>query len=359
MELATKGYAQLADLFKSMTPAARVTAALLLLVTVVSVAYLFNHPVAGRDAYLLGGELFAPSQLRDMQAAFGKAGLEAEIEEGKVKIPRGQESKYMAALADADALPAEFGHHTQEAVSGGGFLRIGHSQQEAARRVAKQQDLQEIISDMDGIDRAAVLIDEEQTDGFPRGKKRVTAAVMVRPETDAALDERTLAKIKQMMVGSVAGLEPDAVTVVDSRNSPSDRDAGAGPASDAAPSLSPPGEAKSLRDELRAGALAWLNQHGGTLALCGLALVGLLVLRSTVRSLGGPKQGPRSAALELPPALSLVGEGFDEPAGEEIREPSQRRARAASKLSSELADAVRHDPEAAVSVLRAWIGNAS
>ena len=136
MELANKGFAQLAEWFGSMTPGARVTAALLLVVTALSVAYLFNTQVSGAQVYLMGEESFSAAELREMQAAFGKAGLEAEIEGARIKIPGGQESKYMAALADADALPTDFGHHMQQAVNAGGFLRIPHSQQEAAWRVA-------------------------------------------------------------------------------------------------------------------------------------------------------------------------------------------------------------------------------
>src|SRR4051794_15958549 len=101
MDFLNKAYAQLADLFRSMTPGARLSAALLLVVAVVSVAYLFNEQVAGQDTYLMGGEMFSAGQLADMEAALGKANLEATREGARLKIPRGQESKYMAALAEA------------------------------------------------------------------------------------------------------------------------------------------------------------------------------------------------------------------------------------------------------------------
>src|SRR5262245_59279079 len=117
MDFLNRAYAQLADLFRSMSPGARITAALLLIVAVVSLAFLFNQQVSGPDAYLLGGEMFSATQLRDMQGALGKAGLEAVIDGARIKVPRGQESKYMAALAEANALPADFGEYMQRAVS--------------------------------------------------------------------------------------------------------------------------------------------------------------------------------------------------------------------------------------------------
>ena len=54
MDFLNKGIAQVSDLFRSMTPGARITAGLLLTVVVVSLAYLFNRQTASADAYLLG-----------------------------------------------------------------------------------------------------------------------------------------------------------------------------------------------------------------------------------------------------------------------------------------------------------------
>jgi flagellar M-ring protein FliF len=43
VDFINKAMAQLGDLFRSMTPGARMTTVLLLIVIVVSVAFLFNH----------------------------------------------------------------------------------------------------------------------------------------------------------------------------------------------------------------------------------------------------------------------------------------------------------------------------
>ncbi len=477
MEFVNKAIGPLIELGKSMTPAARVTAALLLLATVVSLAWLFNQQVVGADVYLMGGELFSPSELRDMQAAFGKAGLEAQLDGGRIKIPRGQESKYMAALADADAMPAEFGQYMQKAVTSSGFLRIPHSQQEAAWRVAKQQELQLIVGGMHGIERAAVQIDQETVDEFPRGKKTVTAAVTVHPAAAQPLDDRTVRTIRQLVASSVAGLKPDAVTVVDmSTNRHFGPAAGGGsggggdyadqqerhelewqakiarvlehipgvvvnanveldvdgagretqvgaqpkrvtaavsvpntyyeriwrqehPAAAGAAQPTPdpatlaaiearekqritqlivnllPGrdvdgrsvavstfyplaESVPVEPELRDRALAWLGEHWNAVSLAGLAVVGLLVLRSMVRSIHRGAAPADHTSLEMPATLSLVTDEF-ETAGSTPREPEPRRGGRADSLTGELADVVRQDPDAAVSVLRSWIGNAS
>ena len=54
MDFLNKAFAQLNDLFRSMSPGGRVTAGLLLVVAVVSVGYLFQTQVTGGDEYLFG-----------------------------------------------------------------------------------------------------------------------------------------------------------------------------------------------------------------------------------------------------------------------------------------------------------------
>ena len=122
MDFLNKALAQLSDLFRSMTPGGRITAGLLLVVAVVSVGYLFQHQVSGGDDYLFGGDSIATPTLQKMEAAFGKAGLNGfTIEGGRVKVPHSQRAAYLAALADAKALPPNFGDKSGEAGDGNMF----------------------------------------------------------------------------------------------------------------------------------------------------------------------------------------------------------------------------------------------
>ena len=66
MDVLNKALSQINDLFKSMTPGARLTAGLLLAVVVISLAYLFNHQMAGGDADLLGGQPFTAGEMSAM-----------------------------------------------------------------------------------------------------------------------------------------------------------------------------------------------------------------------------------------------------------------------------------------------------
>ncbi len=106
MDFINKAYSQLTDLFRSMTPGARITTALLLVVVVVSLAYLFRYHAAGPSLYLLNERAFSTEEQQAMGAAFGKAGLKGwSFDGGKIRIPRSQEDKFLAALSEHDALP--------------------------------------------------------------------------------------------------------------------------------------------------------------------------------------------------------------------------------------------------------------
>ncbi len=213
MEVLNKAYAQLSATVGSMTPGARLLCGLLIVVVAVSMAYLLHDQVSGPETYLMGGETFSASQLRDMQAAFGKAGLEAQIEGAKIRIPRGQESKYMAALAEAGALPAEFGDYLNRAVTSANYFG-SRQQQEAALRVARQRELQNILNHLPGIEKSAVQIDEQMERGL-HPKKLVTASVNIVPKNSQPLDEARIRAIRCAVASSIAGLKPEGVTVVD------------------------------------------------------------------------------------------------------------------------------------------------
>ena len=92
---------------------------------VASLAYLFNHQSSSPDAFLMGGDSIPSSQLPVIEAAFAKAKLGGyEIDGGhRILVPSGQKATYMAALADANALPHGFGDHMIEAIKGADLSR--------------------------------------------------------------------------------------------------------------------------------------------------------------------------------------------------------------------------------------------
>jgi flagellar M-ring protein FliF len=214
MDVLNKALAQLGELFRSMSPGARMTAGLLLAVVVVSLAYLFNHQISAGDNYLLGGQAFSAHELPAMEAAFGKANLSGySIDGNRVRIPAGQQAAYMGALADNGALPAHFGDFLTEAT-----MKVSpftsRPQQEEMIKIAKQKELALVIRSMQGIENAAVHYDTQKKPGFQKGAV-TTASVSVKPQGTRTLDESQVPMIRHLVAGAIAGLSPESVTVVD------------------------------------------------------------------------------------------------------------------------------------------------
>ena len=471
MELLNQGYTRLVASIKAMTPAARAAATVAAIAVVVSLAYVLNQQASSKDSYLLGGEEFSTSQLREIQIALGKANLEVQVDGARLKVPRGQESKYMAALAESGAIP-DFGGYLKKAVGASGFMLYG-PQQEARTKVAIQSELQLVISRMKGIENAFVHIDQEIKRGF-REKNIVTASVGVQPRGNHSLDETTVAAIRSFVASAWAGLKPEAVTVVDlsgprlfagtggdveqsaavgnyadhkkrlesdwqekisrllaqivpgalvttnvelgaevssEEKSPKrvsvsvaiphthyeqmwrkhasreDRPDSAAlaqieaaekkkieaailpllgsndPSADsrsqvAVTTFYPVASTPSSDPALRAEAVEWLARNWSSVCLACLAVVGMIMLRSIVKSTPTAK-APLSEEHGTGPAGKQEMHVPDrQMPGRESSERPRQRAATGPMLRDELADIVREHPDSAVSLLRTWIGNA-
>jgi flagellar M-ring protein FliF len=214
MDFLNKSIAQVSELFRSMTPGARVTAGLLLAVVVVSVGYLFRQGTAGPDAYLFGGEALSDGQLNRIEVALGEANLSgAEREGNRIRVPAGQQAAYLAAVADGDAMPQNFNTILEDAIGKGSPWESAADKRERLK-VAKQQTLSEIIRQMPWVEDAVVLYDEQDSRELGRlnATKHMTASVNVQPAVGESLDARR-AKVLQKLVASAVNMKPDDVNV--------------------------------------------------------------------------------------------------------------------------------------------------
>ena len=185
-----------------------------LAIVAVSLAWLLAEQASAPEAFLMCGELFSAAELRDMEGAFGQAGLEDyHVDGARIRVPQGQQSKYMAALAEAGALPSDFGEYLRKAVDGNGLMLYG-PRQEAQLKVAVESELQGVINHFQGVESSFVHIAEETSRGFPQ-VKTVTASVSVQASRGQAVDERTASAIRWIVASAWGGLKPEGVTVLD------------------------------------------------------------------------------------------------------------------------------------------------
>ena len=214
MDFLNKAYAQLADLFRSMTPGARITGALLFGVVVISLVFLFRTQTAGPDSYLLGGHPFPSESLMEVQAAFAQAGLSDYTVEGQqIRVPRRRQTEYIAAMADAGALPQDAGDKLLRVLTESSPFATG-SQRKEIIKVVLQQELAKVIRRMSSIEQASVFFNTHETRGFSR-KQVTTASVQVKPKGGRPLDRNLVNSIRVLVAGGIGLTDPSDVSVVD------------------------------------------------------------------------------------------------------------------------------------------------
>jgi flagellar M-ring protein FliF len=214
MDFLNKAFAQIRDLFLSMTPAARITTALLLAVVVISLGYLFTHEIAGPDVYLLSGEMFSDRDIDNMRIAFAQEGLNGyEIEGNKVRVPRGRRTEYLTALAKHNALPEDFDEILTKALSSSSPF-APPSQREALQKADRERFLSRTLSTWPEIERAYVTYETRKRGGLSRDVL-CTASVQVKPRGTDPLDPAVISSIRTTVVKSVPGLKPEDCAVID------------------------------------------------------------------------------------------------------------------------------------------------
>ena len=211
MNSLNKLFAQVRELFLSMTPGARITAGLLLAVVVVSLAFLFQQGMAGPDEYLFGSEPFAVGQIAQVEAALATVGNDFRIEGNRVRVPRSKKDVYIAAVADAGALPRNIDSIMSDALDGGSFLESREAKR-SRMQAASESRLSYIISLMPWVDQAFVTVAIEESRGL-KSERPASATVSVLPLPGELLDGRRLRILQKMVAGTHPSLATDKVTV--------------------------------------------------------------------------------------------------------------------------------------------------
>ncbi|NQU25762.1 MAG: hypothetical protein HQ567_31115 [Candidatus Nealsonbacteria bacterium] len=214
MDFINTAMGQISDLFKSMTPGARITAGLLLVVVVVSLGYLVNYQVSGSDAYLFDGEQFSVEQARTMALAFGNAGLtDFQIDGGRIRVSQQRRAEYLKAIANSNAVLSPFGESTNDML-GEKSMFEGRDIKNQRLKAHKEDRLKRLIQAADDIEWASVVFDTATKPGFIRETIN-TASVTVKPVGAGQLDETRVAKIRYQVASAYAGLKSESVTITD------------------------------------------------------------------------------------------------------------------------------------------------
>jgi flagellar M-ring protein FliF len=211
MNLFNQTIDQVRELFASMSPGARVTAGLLLVVVVVSFGLLFQQATSGPDEYLFGAEPIAASQIARMEAAMASAGLNGFTTEGNhIRVPRAKKAEYIAAIADAGELPPDV-HRIMTSAIDGGSVFDSRDVKRHRIKAAREQQLSHVIGLMPWVDQAVVIYDDREESGLQQSRS-ASAAVSVLPNAGEVLDSRRIRNLRDFVARS-CNLRVDDVSV--------------------------------------------------------------------------------------------------------------------------------------------------
>ena len=212
MDFLNQAYGQVSELFRSMTPAARMTTGLLLAVLLVSLSYLFQYQSDSADHFLFESRL-TREEIHSLEFAFSEAGLDSwKVEGSKILVPQSQRSQYLAAAAVSGAQPATKETTWNKLVEKHSPLESGSLLAMRQKRL-KESELETQIRHNRQIETANVTIEEKHTDSFRRRTEK-TAVATVGALGGRHLDP-VLVNTVRLIVAFGGGLDRKNVTVVD------------------------------------------------------------------------------------------------------------------------------------------------
>ncbi|MEC7500173.1 MAG: hypothetical protein VX970_00480 [Planctomycetota bacterium] len=153
-------------------------------------------------------------QLSAYQIAFADAGLaDYRIEKQKILVPKVKKSNFMAALSKANLLTAASGKYLEKAIDSSSPFE-NQQQRKQRIKIAREKEFAQTISQFNGIEEATVQYDAKEKKGISQ-EVVFTASVTVRAKNEKPLSVQQSRVIKNYLAGCIAGLEPDAIYIVD------------------------------------------------------------------------------------------------------------------------------------------------
>ncbi|MBR5709836.1 MAG: hypothetical protein IKX40_03690 [Thermoguttaceae bacterium] len=178
--------------------------------------WLEMQPKSENRIALFDGKQFTPDELVQIEAALAKKNLsDYTIVNQTLEIPAKSRSAYVAALAEANALPQESGR-TLEKTAVEISLFDSPEVRNLKIKAAQQKDLADIINSIEGVSNASVLWDTEKQGGL-NPKTIVRASVSLKSVPGYDLDDAKIDAICRLTANAIAGLKTENVVIVDTR----------------------------------------------------------------------------------------------------------------------------------------------
>lgn len=167
------------------------------------------------DNALLFGNL-EPSDAAAVVEEVRGAGVVAELRDGgrSVYVPRDQVAE-MRVLVSSAGLPR--GNGSGWELFDKSSFGVSDFEQTVTYKRALEGELARSVSAFDAVESARVSITKPKRSPFVTEREAAKASVMVRTRSGMQLSRDNVASIKHMIAGAVEGLDPDLVSVMDTK----------------------------------------------------------------------------------------------------------------------------------------------
>ena len=225
MDYVKQLYAQLRDLFLSMTPGNRIIASMLAAVIVVSLGYLVVGSIKtdvtpeGKYAYVYDDRPFVGDEKSSAENALARAGLRGHDWIGdKLRVPRNQLAKYTAVIAENKVLNPR-GNARKEAVDGAGPWESG-KMLDNKKEQATARDLANAIAMLPDVATAQVFPSSRRDFNRQTLQHRwiPSASVLVEAKTNKPLSDDAVASIAAIVAPAFGIVDLKEITITDSKN---------------------------------------------------------------------------------------------------------------------------------------------
>ena len=141
-------------------------------------------------------------------------GFGAEIVDGKIVLPQGQQYSALAYLTESGQLPGDTTLLFSNLINSQDWKGSKEQHRQQAQ-IARQNELARTLSSITGIYKASVMLDVPMTTGLGRASRTATASVTLFTTGGSPLTQNKVDAAARLVSGSVVGLTPDNVEVID------------------------------------------------------------------------------------------------------------------------------------------------
>lgn len=159
-------------------------------------------------------DLMAAGSEVDTVRALQGGGFDAQIIDGRVLVPEGQQRYALAYLSEAGQLPGDTTLLFSNLI-GSQDWKASSAQHRQQYMIALQNELSRVISNFSAVRQANVILDVPQTTGLGRAAKPATASVTVFSGSGGGLSQDLVDAAARLVSGAVSGLSPENVQVID------------------------------------------------------------------------------------------------------------------------------------------------